>query len=300
MYWRISGTAEHGEHEPPLPPPSLESTASALHLDVVILAVAVLLSILYLHGVVQLHRRGVGWPAARTASFLLGSLALLLVTNTGIGAYASVLMSLHMVQHMVVNMLVPLLWACGAPITLMLRRASVVDRRQLLRVLRSRGARLLAHPVLVTAVFVGSLFALYFTPLFELLMQSRAGHTLMLAHFLVSGFAFFWLLVGIDPDPHRPTPLARIPLIAIAMVTHTAFAVVLVFGSRVIGDAYFASLDLSWQPSRLDDQALAGGIAWTIGELLLVAVLVAIVLRWFGAAERAERARSRQRARERG
>lgn len=52
-----------------------------------------------------------------------------------------------MVQHMILSMVSPVFLALGAPITLALRTLRPPPRRQLLRVLHSRFARVVGHPL---------------------------------------------------------------------------------------------------------------------------------------------------------
>ena len=77
---------------------------------------------LYVLGVTVLHRRGDRWPVGRTLSFVgLGMGAFAFATMSGLGRYDTTLLSVHMVQHMLLSMVVPLALALGAPVTLALR-----------------------------------------------------------------------------------------------------------------------------------------------------------------------------------
>ena len=77
---------------------------------------------LYLVGVVVLRRRGDRWPVGRTIAFLaVGMGTFAFATMSGLAAYDTTLLSVHMVQHMLLSMLVPLALALGAPVTLALR-----------------------------------------------------------------------------------------------------------------------------------------------------------------------------------
>ena len=73
---------------------------------------------LYGWGVVRLVRRGDKWPVGRTVAFVVGVLLVMLVTCTGLNDYGMVMFSVHMVQHMVISMLSPILLLLGAPVTL--------------------------------------------------------------------------------------------------------------------------------------------------------------------------------------
>ncbi len=77
---------------------------------------------LYLYGVYRLRLRGDHWPALRTFCFLgLGFGSVAIVTLSGLHAYDTTVISVHMVQHMVLSMVAPIFLALGAPVTLALR-----------------------------------------------------------------------------------------------------------------------------------------------------------------------------------
>ncbi|MGW1072011.1 cytochrome c oxidase assembly protein, partial [Streptomyces sp. NPDC002537] len=73
---------------------------------------------LYGWGVVRLLRRGDSWPVGRIVAFVLGVLTVALVMCTKLNEYGMVMFSVHMVQHMVISMLSPILLLLGAPVTL--------------------------------------------------------------------------------------------------------------------------------------------------------------------------------------
>ena len=81
------------------------------------------LLVLYGCGVLILHRRGVRWPACAGAIWWLAGAGLHPARDRvpGSTGYGMELFSIHMVQHMVLNMLAPVFLVLGAPITLLLR-----------------------------------------------------------------------------------------------------------------------------------------------------------------------------------
>ena len=118
---------------------------------------------LYVLGVAVLRRRGDRWPVGRTLAFVgLGMGSFFFATSSGLGRYDTTLLSVHMVQHMMLSMVVPLALALGAPVTLALRTLPPAPRRWLLAVLHSRFAKVLAFPPLAFALYVASPWALYF------------------------------------------------------------------------------------------------------------------------------------------
>src|SRR5438046_1321347 len=131
-----------------LPPLTGTSVVTEVRLDSPLTLVLVLSAGLYLYGVHRLHARGDHWPLTRTLLFLvpgLGSIAV--ATMSGLAAYDDVLLSVHMVQHMVLAMIAPIFLALGAPVTLALRTLPVRPRRMLGPLLPSRAARILSFPL---------------------------------------------------------------------------------------------------------------------------------------------------------
>lgn len=246
---------------------------------------------LYGWGVVRLVRRGDAWPVGRTVAFVTGVLTVLLVMCTGLNDYGMVMFSVHMVQHMVISMLSPILILLGAPVTLALRamrpaaRGHKGPRELLLMLLHSRYMRVITHPVFTIPMFIASLYGLYFTPLFDFLMQSKTGHIAMMVHFLVTGLSFFWPIMGVDPGPHRPSHLMRMLELFAGMPFHAFFGIALMMATAPMIGTYMdppASLGID----ALSDQTAAGGIAWAFSEVPSVLVLIALLFQWYSSEQR--------------
>ncbi|MGW5737774.1 MULTISPECIES: cytochrome c oxidase assembly protein [Streptomyces] len=249
---------------------------------------------LYGWGVVRLVRRGDKWPVGRTVSFVAGVLTILLVMCTKLNDYGMVMFSVHMVQHMVISMLSPILILLGAPITLALRalpvaaRGSKGPREWLLWVLQSRYMKIITHPAFTIPLFIASLYALYFTPIFDTLMGSKAGHIGMMVHFLAVGLVFFWPIMGVDPGPHRPGYIMRMLELFAGMPFHAFFGIALMMASEPMIGTYKnppASLGID----ALADQSAAGGIAWAFSEVPSVLVLLALLFQWYRSEQRQAR-----------
>ena len=176
-------------------------------------------------------------------------------------------------MHMTISMVVPLLLVLGAPITLALRALSPRrdktwgPREVVLQVVHSRVLRVLANPVVAAALFFGSLVVFYYSPLFELALRTHTGHVLMVLHFLLTGYLFAWVLIGIDPGPPKWSPSMRL-LILFATISLP----------RVLRGRPDRQHDRCWRPTsssssscrgcptRSSTSTTAGAIAWGIGE----------------------------------
>jgi cytochrome c oxidase assembly factor CtaG/putative copper export protein len=255
--------------------------------DLIFGTAAIVLAGLYLAGVRRLRRRGDNWPLGRTAAWLLGCLTLLFVTSSGLGRYMPAMFSMHMADHMLLSMLVPILLVLGGPVSLALRALPTAGRDEppgmrewLLAALHSRLSRFLTNPVVATVLFVAGFYGLYLGGLFDAAVGSHIGHVAMNVHFLVSGYLFYWVVIGVDPTPRPIPPLAKVGVVFASLPLHAFFGVFLMSMQNVLGQNFYRSLQLSWHTDLLGDQRLGGGIAWAAGEIPLVVVMIALLVQW--------------------
>ena len=255
--------------------------------DLLFGSAAIIFAAVYLAGVIRLRRRGDDWPVGRTAAWLLGCAVLLLATSSGVGRYSPAMFSMHMAAHMLMSMLVPILLVLGAPTTLALRALPTAGkgnppgpREWLLTGLHSRWSRFFTHPVVATVMFVAGFYGLYFGGLFDIAVSHHAAHVLMNLHFLMSGYLFYWVVIGIDPTPRAVAPLAKIGMVFASIPLHAFFGVILMGMPRLLGERFYRSLQLPWHTDLLGDQHLGGSIAWAAGEVPLVVVLLALLIQW--------------------
>jgi putative copper resistance protein D len=204
--------------------------------------------------------------------------------------------SVHMAQHMLLGMLVPILFVLGAPVTLGLRTLPTGGRNGppgprewLLAAVHSPVARVLSHPLVTLPLFVGSYYALYFSGLFDTALYQHWAHLGMNLHFLLVGLLFFWPIVGVDPAPRRWPPAARLGIVFASVPFHAFFGVALMSDNTVIGGAFYRALALPWVTDPLADQKLGGGLAWASGEIPLLLVLIALLVQWSRQDERTAR-----------
>jgi putative membrane protein len=272
-----------------LPPFSAGAVFTEFRLTSLIALFLLVAAALYGYGVYQLRARGDRWPAGRTTAFMLGGLgSIAAVTVTGIEAYDTALLSVHMVQHMVLSMVGPIFLALGAPVTLALRTLHGGTRRRLLALLHSRVVRVVSHPLVAFALFVANPFVLYFTGLYRQTLEHAWLHELVHAHFILTGCLFFWPLLGFDPMPHRWPYPARALLMVLSVPFHTVLGLTIMQSRTLLADDYYPSLGLSWADPWAD-QVRAGGILWAGGEIVSVTMLGILVLQWIKQAEREAR-----------
>ena len=268
-------------------PPTFTRVLLAYDADGLILGLLIFAVALYIKGVVILSKRGDKWPVGRTIAFALGISAIDFATSGGLGVYSRFAFSNHMLAHMVLGMIAPIGIVLGAPITLALRTLPVGRNEQergirgsFIALLHSKVSSFYTHPVVALAIFDGSLFALYFTPLFGNLMQGHSGHFFMTIHFLLAGILFFQVLIGVDPLPRKIPHLVKIIIIFAAMSIHAFFSISVMSASTLLDNGYFALLERPWATDLLADQKLGGSIGWAMGEIPILLALLAVFLQW--------------------
>jgi cytochrome c oxidase assembly factor CtaG/putative copper export protein len=286
----------------PPPAPTPTSYLTEIYPDGLFSLLTLAMVVLYLAGVVRLRRRGDRWPVGRTIAWLSGTAVLAFVTLSGVMTYGMLVMSVHMVQHMVLAMVVPVLLVLGAPVTLALRatpparRGHVGPRERILGVVNSRMVRLLTHPIVAFAIFVTAAPMVYFSGLFEYAMFNHTGHMLMSLHFLLGGYLFYEVVIGTDPLPKRPVYPIRVVMVLAAAGFHAFFGVGLMMSARLVAGDYYRLLggEIAWLPDTLADQRLAGGITWGFGEIPALFVLIVLLVQWSRSDEREARRRDRK------
>ena len=187
-----------------------------------------LLAVLIAVGYEWRSLRAPGWSRWRGAAFMTGAAVLVLGLALPAHDFAG-----HALQHLLVAMVAPLGLVLGAPVTLLLRTLPVRAARHLTRLLRSRPARTLAHPITALLLTTGGLAALYLTPLYATMLTSSSLHQAVTIHFVLSGCLFAWVIAGADPAPHRPSVPARLVLLGVAIAVHATLSQLLYAGALV-------------------------------------------------------------------
>jgi cytochrome c oxidase assembly factor CtaG/putative copper export protein len=275
----------------PLPPPvSFVNLFTLWNFDLLWVLFCAFAVFFYLAGVWRLKKRGDSWPVLRTVLWVLGMALLFYITNGGVNEYEKYLFSTHMLAHMTLGMMVPVLLVPGAPITLALRTIRKRDdgsrgpREWIMLATHSKYFGFLSRPLVAAVLFVASLWIFYYSPLFRWATTDHLGHQWMIIHFLLTGYLFVQSLIGVDPSPHKaPYPLRLLVLLA-TMAFHAFFGLSLMTGTGLLLADWYGSM--GWGLDALADQQAGGGIAWSVGEIPTVALAIAVAIMWARSDER--------------
>lgn len=268
---------------------TLDAIGDGWRVDPLLAAALAAAAALYLAGV---RRRRRSWPVARTASFLAGLVVLWVALASGADTFADRLLSAHMVQHMLIALIAPPLLIAGAPVTVALGALSPGPRRSLARALGSRVVHRLTWPPLALALFAVALVATHIPTFYDLALRSPAVHVAEHALYLVTALVFWAPLVGSEPLTHRPSPMARVLYLLLAMPPMALVGVVLLTADHAVYPPY-ADAARALGGSVVADQQLAGTIMWVGGKLVLVAAVLTIGWSALVGEERRQAARDR-------
>lgn len=268
------------------PEPHVAEWFTQWRIDWFWLAVILTLAYVYVWAYIRTRRAGDHWPVLRMASWLTGLALLNYLTSGALPIYGRVMFSAHMVEHMLLTMVVPIFLVLGAPVTLILKALEPRQdgtrgpREWILRLVHSGWSKVITHPIFAAVNFAGSIIVVYFTPLLGVMLRYHVGHEFMIMHFMLTGYIFMLVLIGIDPIPYRPAYPMRI-IMLIATLGYHAFVGVALMGMNTLLEAsWFGNVGRPWGLSAIDDQKLGGSLMWGIGEIPTMIIAVAVGVQW--------------------
>lgn len=211
---------------------------------------------------------GRAWNPWRAGSFLAGCALLAVALAPRLLPFPASDFRGHMIQHLLIGMFAPLGLVLGAPVTLVLRSLPRRHGRLIGRILRSRPAHLVAHPITALVLNVGGLAALYGTGLYAATTHSKLLHHLVHLHFLAAGYLFAWVIAGPDPAPRRPSVPARLVVLGVAIAAHAGLSQLLYAGA------------LAHVPAPPDHVRTAAELMYYGGDFAELLLALAVLTTW--------------------
>jgi putative copper resistance protein D len=224
-------------------------------------------------------------PARRQWAFWGGLAVLVLALLSPIDTYSDVLLVVHMAQHMLLMLVAAPLLLLAAPMTTLLRAVSPTARKRLVGWLHSRPARILAFPLLAWMVFAAVNWGWHLSDLYNQALEIPALHVVEHAVFLGAALVFWFPVIGADPGPWRMPHPARLFYLFLAM-PQNSFLGVAIMSAGVVLYPHYASVERSWGPTPLEDQALAGLLMWTVGDVAFLVAMGLVVAGWVSLEQR--------------
>lgn len=234
--------------------------------------------------------RPTGWDRRRSAAYVAGVLSGLFVLVGPAGALDDTFFTAHMLQHLVLMLVAAPLVVLGAPVLLLLEASPPgLRRRRLVPLLRSRAARWLTRPTVGWALFAGTVLATHFSPFYNYAIEHPLVHDYV-EHplYLTVAVIFYYPLLGSNPVPHGPAPLARLVSLFLMAgpMTMTGF---FIYTSRSVLYPAYLGPARAFASDPLADQQLAGAVMWCLGMVVEIGWVALAVPVWLRTEERQAR-----------
>jgi len=221
-------------------------------------------------------------PVSRLIAFTGGLLTIWMALASPLGVMDDVLLSAHMMQHLLLMAIAPPLLLLGAPVVPFLHGFPKVFVRGVLGpVLRlpsiqSLGS-VLSHPVLCLLAPSLALIGWHIPAAFELGLRSERWHGIEHASFFITGIMLWWPVVQPWPSVAR-WPRWFIPAyLFFATLPCDALSAFVTFYDRVLYSSY-RSAPVIFGRSPLADQQFAGALMWLCVTFIYMVPAVMVTL----------------------
>ncbi len=241
---------------------------------------------------VGLYARAVGrvrgrWPWLRSLSFAAGVACIVVALQSGIDSLDDLLLSVHMVQHLLLLMVAPLLLLLGQPMLLALRALPGEPRRTLARTLTRASAHLRPLPCL--AVFTVVVLLTHLPAFYDATLRHPLLHEAEHVLYLGAGLLLWWPILDIDPVPsHRLGGLGRLLYLLVSMAPMALVGAYLDRHQSLVYAPYGPAAH-ALGISAVADQQHAGAIMWVAGSMIMTVVGLWAVMSALLAEERRQR-----------
>jgi putative membrane protein len=255
-------------------------------IEPVTIALLALSALLYAVGAARLQQRGHPPSIRRTISFYAGLGILVVALLSPLHALSEVLLSAHMVQHLLLILIAAPLIVYGASLVPLMMGLPRSIRRftQRIRSIVPPTLKILLNPVVVGCLHALAMWSWHLPALYRWGLQSSSVHALEHASFLSTAL-LFWALVIDAGRRRRPTYGAGVVLVFATMLQSSALGAVLTFATRPLYSVHIVRAR-EWGIEPLVDQELAGLIMWIPAGAIYLLTMAVLFGAWLNYAER--------------
>jgi putative membrane protein len=243
-----------------------------------------LTAVIYLRGWLAIRRtRPQQFTAFRLTSFVSGLIILWFAIGSPMDGFADVLLSAHMVEHLLLMSVVPPLLLWGLPIVPLLRglperfRRYVVGPLWKIPILRSLG-RWIVMPLFAWLAMNVAYLAWHVPAAYDFALENETWHDIEHLCFLGTSILFWWCIL-------RPWPASRVHerwgiliFLITADIVNSLISAFLAFCGRPVY-SFYVDHPNAFNLSPLEDQVLGAAIMWVIGSLAFLTPAVVITMR---------------------
>jgi putative membrane protein len=238
------------------------------------------LSFVYLKGWTRARRPGEPHPPGygRLALYFGGLLMVLIALVSPVDVLGEELLVMHMVQHLLLLDLAPILMILGLtkgilrPIS---RKVHTIERR----------AGFLAHPVFAVIAYVGLMWAWHIPYMYDLALQNPNIHICEHLCFAFAGGLYWWHLLSPIRNRQRLNGLGPVMYMVVTRLGVGLLGIALIFAPHAIYP-YYVHHPHYWGLTPHQDQAIAGGVMAVEQSVVMGVALVYLFVRMLEESER--------------
>ncbi|CAG4929559.1 MULTISPECIES: cytochrome c oxidase assembly protein [Acidithrix] len=247
-------------------------------------AALVATAILYILGVRRLAKRNRIWSKWRTLSFMGSLFTIFFAVGSGFASYDDSVFWMHVIQHLLLMNAAPIMLVLSAPVTLALQASNRSTTTSILKIINSRYISFWSFPIVAWLSNWVTMYAYFLTPLYSLSIRHPLFHYYTHLHFLIAGFFFWSVVLGLDPAKHRLSFGAKLAFLLTGIPFGSFLGIAIMQSSRSIDPA----------ANTLTDTHMGGSILWIFGEIFTFAAIGIIFVQWSRAEERSAKRLDRE------
>ncbi|MFC0560164.1 cytochrome c oxidase assembly protein [Halalkalibacter alkalisediminis] len=233
-----------------------------------LLALPFLLGLMvYLLAVVFSNRKYKKWPVYRTICWVVGITLVLFTVAGPLAEQAHTDFTIHMLGHLFLGMLGPLIMVLAAPMTLFMRILPVIIARRVSRLLKHAFFRVVTDPIVASLLNVGGLWILYTTDLYSAMHHSFILHVLVHMHVFLAGYLFTISMINVDLIPHRTSYVYRSIVLVLAIAAH-----------GILSKFIYANPPTGVSPSQAE---LGGMLMYYGGDVIDIIIIFILCSQWY-------------------
>jgi cytochrome c oxidase assembly factor CtaG len=217
-----------------------------------------------------------GASSPRLVAFLAGLALIFAALISPLDGLSGQLFFVHMVQHILLLDLAPILLIVG--LTKVLLRPVT---RRLMRIEQAAGP--LMHPFFAIALYVGGIWLWHVPALYDAALRHPALHVLEHVTFITAGLLYWWHLLSPIRSRMRLGGMGPVAYMASTKLLAGLLGIAITFAPTTLYSFYRGGY---WGVSIGDDQALAGLLMALEQSLVMGIALAAIFVRMLGESER--------------
>lgn len=253
------------------------------------------LSVTYIVGMLRLQIRS-GWQAIpiRKVAYAITGYGILFFAVTGPPeAFSDEMFFAHMTQHILIAMVAAVLLLAASPMSAYLWAMPETIRVGLGPSLAERGwirriNAFLTNPRFALPAFVLTLWGWHIPEAYAFAIRNDLAHLGMHLSMFATAILFWWPIIG--PPPVR-SPLSdpqRIIYLILVVTPTAVLAAIITLSNTVIYTPYLDTPHhFTLTPS--EDQRIGGLLMWIPGNVIYLATLTTLFLRWFANEDRKNR-----------